>query len=200
MQHRWLHLQHTGVASPTKKKQKAYSADKSTTGSTFTAVFFTYVRAKFRNSAMTPASPLIKKSTTLRSSLWCSRCSVAKRQQFSSCPLGTPTLSSKLKNVVPVVWFVFSRTAAECFFLLLLHRWAVVTSTRTYEYFIKSWKTSAVSTTDWMVETLLCAAWYIRHVRWTCLFYIWFIICFLWTKPTMRLFILSFIKKKSRTM
>ena len=32
-----------------------------------------------------------------------------------------------------------------------------------------------MSTTDWMVETqLLHAAWNIRHVRWTCLFYISF--------------------------
>ena len=75
---------------------------------------------------------------------------------------------------------------------------------------IKSWKTSAVRTTIWMVETQLCklkytpeywvlknvsceydlfewlklkAAWYIRHVR---------IIWFLWTKPTIWLLILSF--------
>ena len=34
------------------------------------------------------------------------------------------------------------------------------------------------------------AARYIRHVRWTCLFYISFIIWFLWTKPTMWLLIL----------
>ena len=40
--------------------------------------------------------------------------------------------------------------------------------------FIKSWKTSAVSTTVWMVETQLStvqAAWYIRHVRWTFILY-----------------------------
>ena len=49
--------------------------------------------------------------------------------------------------------------------------------------FIVNWKTSDVSTTDWMVETLQ-AAWYIRRVRWTCLFYISFIFWCLWTKPT----------------
>ena len=44
---------------------------------------------------------------------------------------------------------------------------------------LKSWKTSAVSTTDWMVETQLCkllGTTYIRHVRWTFLFYISFIL------------------------
>ena len=30
-----------------------------------------FLRTTFRNSTITPASPLIKKSTTLRSSLWC---------------------------------------------------------------------------------------------------------------------------------
>ena len=69
----------------------------------------------FRNSAVTPASTLIKKSTTLRSSLWCSHCSVAKRLQFS-CPLGTATLSLKLDNVVPGCWICFSLTVAKCFF------------------------------------------------------------------------------------
>ena len=54
--------------------------DKSTTGSTSTSVF---LRKMFRNSAATPASPLIRKSTTLRSTLWCSHYSVSKRQQFS---------------------------------------------------------------------------------------------------------------------
>ena len=47
-----------------------------------------YSRTTFRISAITPALPLIEKSTTLRSSLRCSHCIVAKRQQFS-CPLGT---------------------------------------------------------------------------------------------------------------
>ena len=45
-------------------------------------------------------------------------------------------------------------------------------------------------------NSTLQAAWYIRHVRWTCLFYISFIICFLWTKPTIWLLILSFTKYK----
>ena len=65
-----------------------------------------FLRTTFRISAITPASPLIEKSTTLRSSLWCSHCSVAKRQQFS-CPLGTATLSLKLENVVPGCWICF---------------------------------------------------------------------------------------------
>ena len=53
-------------------------------------------------------------------------------------------------------------------------------------YFIKNWKTSAVSTTDCMVETQLCklrSTPYIRHVLWTFLFRISFIIWCLWTKP-----------------
>ena len=58
------------------------------------------LRTMLRNSATTPASPLIRKSSTLRSTLWCSPYSVAKRQHFS-CPLGTATLSLKFENVVP---------------------------------------------------------------------------------------------------
>ena len=46
-------------------------------------------------------------------------------------------------------------------------------------------------------NSTLQAAWYIRHVRWTCLFYISFIIWFLWAKPTIWLLILSFTKKKT---
>ena len=41
-------------------------------------------------------------------------------------------------------------------------------------------------------NSTLQAAWYIKHVRRTCLFYISFIIWCLWTKPTMWLLILSF--------
>ena len=56
-----------------------------------------------RNSAITPASPLIRKFTTLRSTMWCSYYSVVKRQQFS-CPVGTAALSMRLENVVPDRW------------------------------------------------------------------------------------------------
>ena len=44
----------------------------------------------------------------------------------------------------------------------------------------------------------LQAAWYIRHVRWTCLFYISFtsIIWSSWTKPMIWLLIVSFTRKK----
>ena len=41
-------------------------------------------------------------------------------------------------------------------------------------------------------NSTLQAAWYIRHARWACLFYISFIIWCLWTKPTIRWLILSF--------
>ena len=66
--------------------------------------------------------------------------------------------------------------------------------------FYEKLKTSAVSTTVWMVETQLCK---LRgtsdtFVRWTCLFYISFIIWFLWTQPTIWLLILSFTKNRSR--
>ena len=47
----------------------------------------------------------------------------------------------------------------------------------------------------------LQAAWYIRHVCWTFLFYISFITWFLWTKPTIWLLILSFTKNvRARSM
>ena len=74
-----------------------------------------FLRTTFRTSVITPASPLIKKSTTLRSSLWCSHCSVAKRQQFS-CPLGTATLSLKLENVVPGRWICSFSYCDQVFF------------------------------------------------------------------------------------
>ena len=55
---------------------------------------------------------------------------------------------------------------------------------RTSRSFIKSWKTSAVSTTVWYGwNSTLQAAWYIIHVR---------IIWFLWCKPTILLLILRF--------
>ena len=74
-----------------------------------------FLRTTFRISAITPASPLIEKFTTLRSSLWCSHCSVGKRQQFS-CPLGTATLSLKLENVVPGCWICFLLYCSQVFF------------------------------------------------------------------------------------
>ena len=80
-----------------------------------------FLRMTFRNSAITRASPLIKKSTTLRLSRWCSHCSVAERQQFS-CPLGTATSSLKLENVVPGFWICFFSYCDQVFFLLFLHR------------------------------------------------------------------------------
>ena len=59
-----------------------------------------------------------------------------------------------------------------------------------YIYFIKSWKTSAVSTTVWMVETQLCKLrGYIRRVR---------IIWFLWTKPTIWLLMHFYTKYRPR--
>ena len=41
-------------------------------------------------------------------------------------------------------------------------------------------------------NSTLQAAWYIRHVRWTCLFYVPFIIWCSWIKPTIWLLVLSF--------
>ena len=41
-------------------------------------------------------------------------------------------------------------------------------------------------------NSTLQAVWYIRHVRWACLFYISFIVWCLWSKPTIWLLILSF--------
>ena len=87
---------------------------------------FFYVRRSI--TAITSASPRIQKSTTLRSTLWCSHYSVAKRQQFS-CPLGTATLSLKLENVVPGRWIFYFSYCGQVRFLLLLDRWAVVART-----------------------------------------------------------------------
>ena len=96
-----------------------------------------FLRTTFRVSAITPASPLIEKSTTLRSSLWCSHCSVAKRQQFS-CPLGTATLSLKLENVVPGCWICFFSYCGQVFFLLLFHRLAILLYSHVRVFFKKN--------------------------------------------------------------
>ena len=82
-----------------------------------------------RVSATTPASPLIRKSTTLRFPLWCSHYNLAKRQQFS-CPRGTTTMSLKLKNVVWGRWICYFSYCARVFFLLLLHRIVVLVNVR----------------------------------------------------------------------
>ena len=92
-----------------------------------------FLRTTFRNSAITPTSPLIEKSTTPRSSLWCSHYSVAKRQQFS-CPLGTATLSLKLKNVVSGRWICSVSFCGQVFFTAP----PSMSSTRTYEHFSKN--------------------------------------------------------------
>ena len=85
-----------------------------------------------------------------------------------------------------------------------------------YVYFIKSWKTSAVSTTVWMVElnfascvvhqiekrqlwvrpmggwnSTLQAAWYVRHAHWARLCYVPFVIWCLWITSTIWLLTLS---------
>ena len=72
-------------------------------------------------------------------------------------------------------------------------------STNETQVFIKSWKTLAVSTTDWMVE-LNFASGVVHQTRSLDVLILYhgisFIIWFLWTKPTIWLLILSFTKKK----
>ena len=85
----------------------------------------------FRDSAITPASPLIRNSTTLRWTLWCSHYRVAKRQQFS-CPLGTAILSLKFENVVPGRWVCCFPYRGQVFFLTAPPS---MSSTRTYVHF-----------------------------------------------------------------
>ena len=66
-----------------------------------------------------------------------------------------------------------------------------------YEWVLKVEKRQLwVRPFEWMVETQLCKlrGTSDRNVRWTCLFYISFIIWFLWTKPTIWLLTLSFTK------
>ena len=74
-----------------------------------------FLRTMFHNSAITPASPRIRKSTTLRSNLLCSHYSVAKLQQFS-CPLGTAALSRTLENVGPGRWICSCSYSGQVFF------------------------------------------------------------------------------------
>ena len=115
----------TCVASPTNKKQEPILRTNPRMEALLPPFF---LRTTFRNSATTPASPLIENPTTLRSSLWCSHCSVTKRQQFS-CPLGTATLSLKLENVVPSCWICFFLYFGQVFFTAP----PSMSSTRTYE-------------------------------------------------------------------
>ena len=94
-----------------------------------------FLRMTFRNSAITRASPLIKKSTTLQSSLCCSHCSVAKRQQFS-CPLGTAIFVAevgKCGSRLLDTGYVFLVLWPSVFFTAPLS----MSRTRTYEYFKK---------------------------------------------------------------
>ena len=56
----------------------------------------------FLNSAVTPAVGSVRKCSTRLRTLWCTPCSVAKRQQFS-CPLRA-CLPLKSENVVPYGW------------------------------------------------------------------------------------------------
>ena len=92
-------------------------------------------RTTFRNSTITPALPLIRKFTTLRSSRWCSHFSVAKRHQFY-CPLlvSTATLSLKFENVFADRSI---RTLSYCGRVFFFAALPSMSSTRNYEYFSK---------------------------------------------------------------
>ena len=99
-----------------------------------------FLRTMFRNSAVTPASPLIRKSTTLRSSLWCSHYSVAKATAVF--------VSSRHRDFVAEGDFVaeVGKCGSRSLDLLFLVLWPSVfftappsmSSTRTYEYFSKN--------------------------------------------------------------
>ena len=108
------------------------------------------LRTTFRNSAITPASPLIKKSTTLRLSRWCSHCSVAERQQFS-CPLGTATSSLKLENVVLGSWICFFSYCGQVFFYC-----SSIDEHYSFFFYIYSSKTHSIF--------LSTSLWFLRHV------------------------------------
>ena len=104
----------TCVASPTKKTKKPIMPTNARLKARLPAFF---LRTMFRNSARTPASPpIIRKSTTLRSTVWCSHYSVAKRQQVPSSLVGTATLSLKLENVVPGPWICYFSYCGQVFF------------------------------------------------------------------------------------
>ena len=66
------------------QKKRADSVDKFTTGSTLTSVFFLLGISKFCCNSSCVGS--MRKCFTRLHTLWCTRSSVAKRQQFS-CPL-----------------------------------------------------------------------------------------------------------------
>ena len=73
---------------------------------------------RFRNSAMTPASPLIKKCPTLRWTLSCAHYSVAKRHQFW-WPASTVTAPPKFENMVQESWIFSFSYRGQAIFLLM---------------------------------------------------------------------------------
>ena len=111
-----FNLNHTCVALPRKKKTKSTKLRRNSHLDAPLPRVFCVRYLVIRNSAITPASPLILKCTTLRWTLWCSHYSVAKRQQFS-CPLvRTATLSLKFENVVPGRWIFSFSYCGQLFF------------------------------------------------------------------------------------
>ena len=80
----------------------------------FFCMYITTFRKFCHSSSLTSK---IRKSTTPRSTHWCSHyIQCVKRQQFS-CPLGTAAWPLKFENVVfPVVAFLLSHTVPSIFF------------------------------------------------------------------------------------
>ena len=68
----------------------------------------------------------------------------------------------------------------------LMERSPVYTAVQLFHKKMKNASCDSDRLNSW--NSILQATWYIRHIRWTCLFYISFIIWCLWTKPTIWLF------------
>ena len=117
----------TCVASPTKRNLKSRFSGQS---HDWKHLYLRFFYTTFRNSAITPASPLIENST-LRSSLWCSHCSVKATAVF---------VSSRDRDFATIVGKCGSRLLDLCFLVLwpsVFFTAPSMSSTRTYGYFAK---------------------------------------------------------------
>ena len=109
----------------------------------------------------------------------------------------TPLSPSCLHRYFHSVWWTQVRSYSDLSRMNLLVTTLLVSQLYVYTFEKRPlW----VRPNEWL-QINFATAWYIRHVRWACLFYISFIIWFLLSKPTIWLLILSFtIKSFARVL
>ena len=123
---RCFHARITCVASPTKKNKTSRFCGQI---HYWKHVYLRFFPTTLRNFPVTPASPLMRKFTAPRSTLWCYHYSGKEAAVF---------VSSRHRDFVAEVGKCGSRSLDLFFlvlwlsFLLLLHRWAVLVRTRKF--------------------------------------------------------------------